>query len=281
MTRTNARSIDLCILLTLQSARKIKADAEIALPLLQKAQIEGSAALTPDERLTLIRMIPCNLHNDGKIEGINSLDSSCAGCGFCQSMRQAAQSNPLLICGYCYDAAQESYRIQMKERHILTMAILATVAFTIEELSLIPAGPLVRINSSGDTPNVIYAENMVRFALAHPDSAIGYWAKNIPAVEAAFDHLGKPANVRFIQSSPVIGKPAKRSRYADNLFTVYLTEADVQKALASGANECNGRKCKDCGYSCYLGGWESGTDIAELFRGSKAAVKTISEFVGR
>lgn len=267
--------INLELIKDFHSSKKIERDVAIAYPLLVKAQESAGANLTHEERMTLISIVVANYHEDGKIAGCHSVDSSCAGCGFCQKMRAAAEENPTIICAYCYDAAQERYKINAKERHCLNMAIFGTVLFTPEELAFVPSGIFDRINSSGDCPNPCYAMNAVNYAYAHKESQVAIWGKNIPDIEYAFDTLGKPENMRFIQSSIFINRKAERSKWANNTFTVYLTPEDIAEALANGSVECNGKKCRDCGYMCYRkDGWPEGADIAELFRGSK---KTIAE----
>ena len=55
------------------------------------------------------------------------------------------------------------------------------------------------------------------------------------------------------------------AKYFDFVFTVYLTKEDTEKAIADGAGECNGKKCKLCGYKCYFNSWNS-KNVAEYLR---------------
>ena len=231
------------------------------------ADILNKEEITAEDRIELLKLYKSSFHKSGKIEGITSFDSSATNCGFCQQMRKTAENNPLHICGYCYDYSQEhSFKgVNVLNRHSLNMLIMASVDFTVDELRFLSAGYLNRINSSGDVPNETYARNMIRICLAFPGAKFGFWAKNTAAVVAACDELGKPENVKLIQSSPIIGKPSKLAKYFDNVFTVYLTKDETEKAVAAGANECNGKKCKECGYSCYYG-WQAGANIAEYLR---------------
>lgn len=222
--------------------------------------------LTFADHMQLLSIYSVSFHDSGKIEGCSSCDSSCHACAFCQKMIKAAENDPLIICGYCYDDAQETRWKNVENRHGLNMRILSTVDFTLEELATLPITAICRFNSSGDVPNEIYSRNCIRIAMSHPYAHCALWAKNVPACEKAFDELGKPSNMIFIQSSLLIGVPGKRSRYADYMFTVYPSEELTEKAIASGARECNGRKCRECGYKCYLGTWEKGANIAELLR---------------
>jgi len=261
-------------------SKLIRKDADFVRAMLVKLQ--NSETFTMAESFQLVHTVSCAFHENGKIEDISSIDSSCSGCEFCNLMRKAAERDLTMICGSCYDAAQEAYKLYIKFRHQLNMIILSTVLFSVEELATIPATSITRINSSGDTPNTTYARNAIRFAMAHSYSKVAIWGKNVPAIEKAFDLEGKPSNMAFIQSSIRINRPDKPSRYADSVFTVYLTEEDVQKAITAGAWECNGRKCRDCGFHCYDSENAANyANIAELYRGSKAQKKAIADALAK
>ena len=241
---------------------KFENDLQIVRAILSKPAEEITAA----DRALLLSIYQAPYHDTGKIEGASSCDSSCHGCAFCGLMREAAKGNPLHICGYCYDASQESRWANVKNRHGLNMEIMGAVDFSVEELARLPVTPIIRENSSGDISGDIMARNYVRIAYAHPWARVTLWAKNVAPVERAFGLLGKPENMLFIQSSILIGIPARRSPWADYVFTVYPDEETLQEALFSGAMECNGQKCKDCGWRCYKGLWPTGANIAELLR---------------
>jgi len=251
-------------------SRKFDADLYRVIEILDKG------ILTAVDRAELIRIYQSSYHDDGKIEGITSCDSSCNGCGFCQNMLEAASKDITIICGFCYDEAQERYKIHARNRHSLNLLIMMTVEFTEEELKRIPMTDLGRVNSSGETPNVTYARNMIKVVYANPYTDFGYWAKNTSPVIQAIDELGKPDNLKLIQSSIHIGKPAKLAKHFDYTFTVYPDEATTEAAIRNGSSPCNGMKCKSCGFKCYKG-THTGTDIAELLRTSKAKRKVILE----
>lgn len=229
------------------------------------------------ERLELLSIYHVAFHDDGKIEGISSCDSSCTNCEFCQSMLKAAEDDMSIICALCYDKAQEAYKIHGRNRHSLDMLIMSSVEFTESELARIPLTEITRINSSGDTPNLTYARNMIKLAKVNGWVHVGYWAKNTGHVVRACDELGKPSNLVLIQSSVHIGKPAKLCKYFDYTFTVYPDDETTEAAIRSGSAECNGMKCKECGFKCYYG-THLATDIAEVLRGvNKTKRKAIIE----
>ena len=243
---------------------KLERDLEIVINILNK----GIENLTVIDRLQLLHIYNIAYHKDGKIEGIFSLDSSATNCAFCVKMRAYAAAHPEknIICGKCYDYKQECYKFESLGRHTLNLLIMESVSFTVEELKALSCYGLVRVNSSGDSSNDIYAGNMIKFAIAHPHCNVAIWSKNTGSYIHACDTYGKPENVTLIQSSVYVDKATKPAKYFDHVFTVYFDENKVKEAIAGGACECNGKKCKDCGFKCYTHGWNGSANIAELLR---------------
>lgn len=225
-------------------------------------------ALTATDRMELLGIYATSYHDDGKIEGFSSCDSSCHGCEFCQKMMKVAEKDPTLICGYCYDHAQENRWINTRNRHGLNLLIMSATDYTEDELSRLSLTEFTRINSSGETPNDIFARNNFRIANTKKWAHFGYWAKNKAPVLQAVDDLGKPDNLKLIQSSVHIGKADKKEKYFDYVFTVYPDEETTLAAIKAGASPCNGKKCITCGRKCYLGTHKS-NHIAEVLRVSE------------
>lgn len=249
-------------------SKKFDKDLATVMAILDK----GIENLTHADRVALLRVYRPAWHDSGKIEGITSYDSSATACDFCRNCRRAAEGKADHICGYCYDYAQEhSFKgVNVRNRHSLNMLIMQSVEFTREELELLECSKIDRVNSSGDTPNVTYAVNMLNIAHVNPMAHFAYWAKNVLAVQKAVEKVGKPQNMTLVQSSCILNKAVKLAEYFDIVFTVYTTKEAVDEALANGAGECNGKKCQDCGYKCYLNGWTSGQNVAEYLRVNKA-----------
>ena len=236
--------------------------------------LEKGDSLTEADRRALLRLVNVAFHDSGKIEGIYSVDST-ASCEFCARMIHAALDNILMICGCCY-AAADAWKEAAWRRHQLNARILSTVLFTADELATLAIGELCRFNEDGDTVNETMARNYLRIIASHPATRFGYWYKNAPAVAAGLAAEGittrdaLPDNVRFIHSSALIGFPARECWFDDGIFTVYPDADTTLAAVAAGAHECNGRKCRStaCGAYCYLMHRrpEKPVHIAELLR---------------
>ena len=224
-----------------------------------------SKTATPDERRALVKLISIGKHAGGKIAGSESIDGSCH-CDFCEKMAQ----NPDFICHECYARGDdEQKKTSPQIRHITNAAILSAVLFTLADLRLLPiSAQRVRFCEDGDTVNVTMAQNLLRIAKVNPSAACGYWYKNSPTVKAAVAIEGKPRNVRLVQSSPVVGRPAAHDGISDVIFTVYMTAEEVAAAIAAGAVRCNGVKCQVCGWNCYTCKRREGcpVHVAELLR---------------
>lgn len=222
--------------------------------------------LAAADRFQLLNIYKAAYHESGKIESIWSYDASATNCTYCKAMRKKAENNPAHICNFCYDYSNEQYRIQSLNRHSLNMMIMSKVDFTIDELQTLPGGMINRINSAGDIPNKTYARNMIKIAMSHSFGRFAFWTKNDKVLIAATRELGKPVNAVYIKSSETIGRPAALPEFFDYVFTVYPDKKTTEKAIADGSAECNGKKCKECGFKCYYGTHKS-NNIAELLRG--------------
>ena len=260
------------------AAKKFDKDFEVVKAILSKDPKD----ITKADRFRLLTIYNPSYHESGKIEGITSFDASATNCLFCKLMRKAATRTAAHICAGCYDKAQEeSFKgINIINRHSLNMLIMQTIEFEEAELVVINVSKIDRINSSGDTPNKTYAINMLRIAKVNRHAYFAYWAKNKEAVIAACKEVGKPKNMKLVYSSPIINKAAELPKYFDFVFTVYVNEAETRKAIENGARECNGKKCRDCGYKCYLNGWNHGDNIAEVLRTTKEQREQIEKALG-
>lgn len=264
-----------------KEARKAATEKRLASMRANLAALEKRAAdilekgddMTPADRLALLSLVNIAYHDSGKIEGVYSVDSS-AACEFCRKMISAAAADPLVICGCCY-ANADAWKEAAWRRHQLNAKILSAVLFTVKELKTLPLpdGVRVRFNEDGDTVNETMSRNYLRIAAGRPAAFFGYWYKNAPAVEKGLHAEGirtreaLPENIRFIHSSALIGFPVRALWFDDATFTVYPDAESTLAAVNTGAHECNGKRCRACGYFCYLSRrQESAVNIAEVLR---------------
>lgn len=222
--------------------------------------------ITENDKIKLLSIYNISFHESGKIENISSADSTATNCNFCQNMRIANAGNNDCICNYCYDVKQENFKnVSVLNRHTLNLLIMATIEFSEDELKHVHGiTDIFRVNSSGDIENVTHAINMLRLIKVNSFTHAAIWSKNVPAIVNAVAIVGKPGNCILIQSDFTINGKTKKNPVFDYIFRVY-TKDKITAAIVSGASECNGKKCKSCGFKCYFGTHGS-EEIAEVLR---------------
>lgn len=229
-------------------------------------EIASRGEFSPVDCCIVMAILQTPYHDSGKIEGIQSIDSSAHNCTFCQRMIEASRKNPAIICGHCYDYRQEAYKTNSKNRHGLQLRILSDRIYEAKYLALLDIHtPFFRFNSCGDIENAKQAVNYFRIAKTHPSASCALWSKNVTAVRLANRIEGKPENLVRIYSNPIIDGCCECPEGFDKVFTVYTAEK-IDSAIKSGAFECNGKKCLECGYSCYIPGQQGNGNIAEKLR---------------
>lgn len=221
--------------------------------IMEKYNFDGSNIDIIDQ-IQLLQIIKPNMHKNGKIENISSFDSAVLTCSFCQKMHSNFQDNPLIICNYCYAKKDaESFKGKnVRLNHDLKRRIFSSVVFNESVLSSLMLVGLYRFNEDGDIENDIHAENYIKIAKCNPYAKFGFWCKNVIPVQRAIEKLGKPENCTLIYSSPLINDFSDYiPKYFDYKFVVY-TPKYINLAMNLNKSECNGKKCVDCGYKCYL-----------------------------
>lgn len=157
------------------------------------------------DMMCIVAILQTPFHDSGKIERIQSIDSSAHNCSFCQRMIEASKKNHDIICGHCYDYRQEEYKTNSKLRHGLQLRILSYRIYEAKYLALLDIHTeYFRFNSCGDIENAIQAVNYYIIAKTHPSTNCALWSKNITAVQLANKAEGKPENLVRIYSNPII-----------------------------------------------------------------------------
>ena len=84
-----------------------------------------------------------------------------------------------------------------------------------------------------------------------------------------FDHAGLLSNF-----SMRINHVCAIPKWFDDVFVVAADKESVKRFLSlPNAGECNGKKCKECGFKCYTKAWEKGTVIVKYLRGVNPSVR--------
>lgn len=203
---------------------------------------EFTQKLKTEEYRTLVNGIWIVNHMANKLEGISSVSSSVWDNALCK-LRQTIEN---CICKFCYAFNQQSYQTGLREHNILNGLILRNVLIPVKFFKFLRIlFPYLRIESFGDTANVIQARNYIRIIKAFPEKRCAIWSKNIGIWNQAFKLEGKPKNTTYVHSSLKLNCPDDVSKYdfVDHVFTVYT------KAYAKKHNiviNCGGKKCLEC-----------------------------------
>lgn len=199
----------------------------------------------------------------GKLEGFWSVSTSVLMNPICQQRAK----DPDSICHDCYAAVTASGRSGLTQALETNYRILND--FLISEdawrtLNWPTSNGHARVESFGDAATVTCTRNYLRIENSHSHIKFGVWTKNVPLWIPAFElEGGKPKNMKFIVSSPIINMPMEIPDewlpYIDHRFTVYTEEYAREHGIEIN---CGGRKCMTC-MNCY----EDGPfDIAELMK---------------
>lgn len=206
--------------------------------------ILGKPELTDFDFQNLASMLWIVNHLKRKLEGICSISTSVFDNCFCKAKRKLKTC----ICSMCYAYNQQSFQNGLREHNILNGWILRNVLIPVSAFKVLKfMFPVLRIESFGDTCNVIQARNYIRIIKAFPELTCAIWSKNILIWEQAFQAEGKPQNTTYVHSSHKINKPddidLNRFDFVDHIFTVYTK--DFAKKHNVQIN-CGGKKCLEC-----------------------------------
>lgn len=161
-------------------------------------------------------------NHTGKMEGINSIGTSCADNPFCIKRMQNGDS----ICSKCYAATYMKMRPALKERLKGNFEILTTKLLEGREIP-VTNSHLFRFESFGDLYNATHLENYLLICERNPFTQFGLWTKNTFILDTVFNKNGiaKPNNLSIVVSSPLLNKQMELDRekysFVDHVFTVY------------------------------------------------------------
>lgn len=218
--------------------------------------LNDGTILSESKKSALYKVIIESLHivhhvntakSKSKLNGINSLSTSCIDNSFCLARMKSKDC----ICSHCYASTQQKTQLALQDRNTINGIILRNIEIPTKywKKYINPADitKFFRIESFGDVANTIQAKNYINFMLAFPRIHFAVWTKNTGIWQFAMMENGKPENMVYIVSSASVNVPnehsKKTSSYIDHIFTVY----DKKFIAENNINiNCGGRACMDC-----------------------------------
>ena len=187
-------------------------------------------------------------NHTGKMEGINSIGTSCVENPFCIKRRENGDS----VCSHCYAATYMKMRKALKDHLAENAKILTTRLLEGREIP-VTNSHIFRFESFGDLYNTTHLANYILIAERNPFTQFGLWTKNIWVLDEMFNKNGiaKPKNLSIVVSSPIMNKEIeldrKRYWFVDHIFTVY----DKKFIEKNNVNiNCGSKNCLEC-QICY------------------------------
>lgn len=185
--------------------------------------------------------------HSGKMEGINSIGTSCADNPHCIQRRQNGES----VCSHCYAATYMKMRKALKERLANNSVILSTRLLAENEIPT-TKDSIYRFESFGDLYNATHLENYVMICEKNHNTKFALYTKNVWILDEVFNikEITKPDNMSIVVSSPLLNKPIGLNRdkywFVDHIFTVYDKKfiADNDVDVNCGAKHC--LSCQRC-----------------------------------
>ena len=184
----------------------------------------------------------------GKMEGINSIGTSCVDNPFCIKRRENGDS----VCSKCYAATYMKMRKALKERLKGNFEILTERLLKDREIPVTNSN-IFRFESFGDLYNTTQLANYVLICERNPFTQFGLWTKNTWVLDELFNKNGikKPDNLSIVVSSPLLNKQIELDKekywFVDHVFTVY----DKNYIEFHNINiNCGAKSCLGC-QLCY------------------------------
>ena len=192
-------------------------------------------------------------NHTGKMEGINSIGTSCVDNPFCIKRMENGDS----VCSRCYADTYMKMRYALKERLKGNAEILTTRLLEGREIP-VTNSHLFRFESFGDLYNAIQLQNYLEICLRNPFTQFGLWTKNIWILDEVFNKKGiaKPTNLSVVVSSPFLNKQMELDKekfwFVDHIFTVYDKKFIEENYVDIN---CGAKSCLRC-QLCYHNGTE-------------------------
>ena len=221
-----------------------------------------SSMLPKKDKLTFadeIALVMCIVVSclSGKLEDFWAVSTSVLMNPICQARAKIAGC----ICKDCYAAAgcaRFSGLCQGLETNflILNNFLISAKAWAI--LAIPSLTNCARIEAHGDVATEICAINYNRIVESHKHLTFTVWSKNLNIWKTVFETEGKPDNMIFVASSPIVNEamdvPEDMKKYVDHVFTVFDKEYAIEHNININCGTWNAdeldHRCKLC-MRCY------------------------------
>ena len=185
--------------------------------------------------------------NKSKLNGINSLSTSCIDNCFCLDRMKNNDS----VCIHCYANTQQKIKPSLQDRNTINGIILRNIIIPAKYwkkyINRLDLSKYFRFESFGDVANKTQALNYIEFCKAFPRVHFAAWTKNAGIYHFAFMQEEKPKNLSFIVSSNKLNHCELYHKTTfpeiDHIFTVYSDEYITENNIKI---TCGGRSCMEC-----------------------------------
>ena len=182
-----------------------------------------------------------NIHitqGSGKMQGIQSINTSTINNDFCSKMRTTDS-----VCSKCYAARYESFRKPLHEALVRNSKVLSESILPTHELPFFNSN-IVRFDGFGELINDRHLKNLSNIARKNEHAIFTLWTKQQKLVRDTFKNFEKPSNLILIYSSLLINQEAKKPLYFDKVFTVYDKKTAENVEINCGSKSC--LNCRIC-----------------------------------
>jgi hypothetical protein len=184
----------------------------------------------------------------GKLESINSINTSVLNNQFCDKMRKGndvlKRTELSIVCEACYAATLEKQYTNLHKAITRNDSLLSDAPLEKRQLPVI-MDRVLRFHSLGELINIQHLENFCTIANYNPETFFTLWTKRTDLINKYFSENDKPLNLSLIYSSPRVGKIESLPLHFDKVFTVHAKKPSNENIDIN----CHS-KCKDC-MLCY------------------------------
>ena len=184
----------------------------------------------------------------GKLQGINSINTSVLNNPFCDKMRKGNEvlkrTELSIVCEACYATTLEKQYTNLHIAITRNDNLLSSAPLSARQLPVI-MDRVLRFHSLGELINIQHLDNFCTIANYNSETFFVLWSKRTDLINKYFSEHDKPVNLSLIYSSPRVGKIESLPHYFDKVFTVHAKKPSNDNIDIN----CHS-KCKDC-MLCY------------------------------